>query len=215
MKKGNTIFQRILLFLLGLMMLGGAIFPFVRNGAYYFGGKAKDLYEVIEEDSFYKNEGKFVYADIDAIVDKYAETTHSVNFIPVGKDHHYIAFLFDDSFISISLPAKYVSDADRIIEETWEYMNGESDSFTDDQLHVEGTLTRLGGDAYKYYNEVLNAYGITEDIYEIRSYTIDATDSRLLQFVVSIVLLALAGLLFFAAFAKEKKPSNDITVSQQ
>lgn len=210
MKKGNSIFQKLLLCFFGLVMLMAAVYPFVENGAYYFGGKAKDLYEVIEEDSFYKNEGKYVYADIDAIVDKYAETTHSVNFY-----HHYIAFLFDNSFMSISLPSKNLSDADRIIEETWEYMNGESDSFTDDQLHIEGTLTKLTGDAYRYYSDVLNEFGITDDNYEIRYYTINATDSRLLQFVVSIFLLVIAAFLFYAAFAKEKKTSNDITVSQQ
>ena len=65
-------------------------------------------------------------------------------------------------------------------------------------------IKSLSGDVQKYYDEALKYYGIDESVAPIHYYEIDATESRLLNWVTSIIMLAIGSLLLYAALAKPK-----------
>ena len=208
--KKNTL-NKIIMIIFGVFMLFGALMPFISHGSYMFGGKPKQINEILFEEGlpswnssvFYNYKDKFVSTDIDAVVDIYAETNRTYNFIPVGKENHYIVWLDDGSMMSLAISGKD-KEIETIINSTWDYLDEKSDHLTDKPLHVEGVIKSLSGDVQKYYDEALKYYGIDESVAPIHYYEIDATESRLLNWVTSIIMLAIGSLLLYAALAKPK-----------
>ena len=205
----KNIINKIIMIVLGAFMLLGAIMPFISHGSYMFGGKPKELSEILYKEELYSYKDKFVSVDIDAIIDIYAETNRTYNFIPVGKDNHYIVWLDDGSMISLAISGKD-KEIEAIINSTWDYLDEKTDYLTDKPLHVEGIINSLSGDVREYYDEALNYFGIDESVAAIHYYEIDATESRLLNWIVSIVMLSIGLFFLYAAFAKPKN-----TISNQ
>lgn len=200
--KKNTL-NKIFMIIFGVFMLIGALMPFISHGSYMFGGKPKHLSEILKTNDLYNYKDKFVSAEIDAIIDVYAETKRTYNFIPVGKENHYILWLDDGSMMSLAISGKD-KEIEEIINSTWDYLDEKSDYLTDKPLHVEGVINSLGGDVRKYFDEALEYFGIDESVATIHYYEIDATDSRLLNWVASLIMFAIGSLLLYAALAKPK-----------
>ena len=207
--KKNTL-NKIIMIVFGVFMLIGALVPFISYGSYMFGGKSKELKEILYREDLYSYKDKFVSADIDAVIDVYAETKRTYNFIPVGKENHYILWLDDGSMMSLAISGKD-KEIEEIINSTWDYLDEKSDYLTDKPLHVQGVIKSLGGDVRKYFDEALEYFGIDESVATIHYYEIDATESRLLNWVTSLIMLSIGGLLLYTAFAKPKNTnSNEI-----
>ena len=212
----KEIFSKVVLGFLTLIFLGISILPIIENGRYIFTGKAQDINKLMYEDCFEEYVDKYISADLDAIVDIYAETTHTYNYIPTGKDNHYIAWLEDDSFISITLKnKKQIEEAERVIDETWDYLDEKTDNFTENPLHIEGVLKELDNDLEKYYQEVLTEYGVEENEFIIRHYTIDVSQSRLKSIMFSLVALTIAMFIFYSGFLANNTKNNNILVNKE
>lgn len=199
----KNIINKIIMIIFGVFMLIGALMPFISHGSYMFGGKPKQLNEILKTNDLYNYKDKFVSAEIDAIIDVYAETKRTYNFIPVGKENHYILWLDDGSMMSLVISGKD-KEIEEIINSTWDYLDEKSDYLTDKPLHVEGVINSLGGDVRKYFDEALEYFGIDESVATIHYYEIDATDSRLLNWVTSLIMFAVGSLCLYASFAKPK-----------
>ena len=165
---------KIMMTIFGVFLLFIASIPFISYGSYMFGGKPKELNDILFDNqsdiSNYNN--KFVSADIDRILDIYAETSHSYGFIPVGKENHYILWVGNGSLMSLAISGKK-EEIESIINATWDYLNEESEYLTDKPLHVEGVITSLSGDVRKYYDEVLDYYEIDSSVVDVQYYEID------------------------------------------
>ena len=209
----KKILNKILMTFLGAIMIFGAAMPFISDGSYMFGGKAKQINDIIFDEElptwnssvFNKYKDKFVSADIDAIIDIYAETKRTYSFIPVGKENHYIIWLDDGSMMSLAISGKE-NEIDAIIDSTWDYLDEKTEYLTDKPLHIEGIIKSMSGDVRKYYDEALEYYGIDESVAPIHYYEIDTTESRLLNWVTSIIMSLIGLFCLYAAFAK---PKND------
>ena len=204
--------SRLLLIFLSIVLIIGALYELANYGGYLFGGKAKDVYEIILEDSFDEYEGKYVSLNVDAVIENYAETTHTYNFIPVGKDQHYIAWLVDDSLISVSVKGGSKSKKmDTIADETWDYLNGVTEDFTQEPLKVEGVLKDLKGELANYYDQIIDEYEM-RDFFEIRYLNIDATQTRFTEIAIILFLLVLGSALFYVGITggnKKDIPTTD------
>ena len=207
----KKILKRVVFILLALVMFAGAVTLLSSNYKYIFGlEEAYDFNELLFNEEIDEYNNKYVAVDIDAIVDVYATTNHTVNFIPVSKDYHYIAFLEDDSFASISVPGSKEKDIDRVLEETWDYLDGNAEYFTDNPVHLEGKLETVSGEMLSLYNERLEEYGITDDYYIIRNINIDATETRFNTLLYMAVAILMGCIFLFVAFAKDKEVKKEI-----
>ena len=110
-KKGNLVAT-----ILGLILLVGAVIA-----GFYFGGKtvftkskAIDLSEIkkLEE-----AKGQWVSGDIEVCFPEFYEITNSVNFIPTGKEHYFIAAMSNGNVFVIRASKKWYEK--NFDEKTW------------------------------------------------------------------------------------------------
>ena len=142
---------------------------------------AKDIMDIIEDDGELKD-GQYVTVGIDAVVDWYAETKHTVNLIPVGKEQHCIAWLEDGSFISLTVKKSYYDEIDDLIDKTWEFLEDESNTAELPRPIVfKGRISKMKSEVIRYYNESLSSMGIDRDENTVYDFTIDTTQSKLSQ----------------------------------
>ena len=196
------------------MLLAGIVFLLVGIGLvaseadYIFTGEATNINQALNDQNLEEYHGKYISVNVDAVIDNYAEMTHSTYGIKTGSDQYYLIWLDDGSMISVSIPEKKTSGINRVMDETWEYLSGNASDFTNVPIHIEGELREIGGDLKQYYQECLDYYEITQDEYDIYYYNIDCTSSRglligemLFFFAVGIGLIAL----YLNSKAKAKK----------
>ena len=124
--------------------------------------------------------------------------------ITTGKDQYYIVWLDDDSMIALAANGKDVKELDRILDETWDYIDDKAVDLTSDTLHVKGKLVNMSVDEKKFYQESLDYIGVTEDERDIHYYKIDCTDSRLFLILMVVVLCGL-GLLLIILFVNHRR----------
>lgn len=188
---------------LAILFCGLGIGVLVTSGSYAFLGKAMPINEIILEDSFDSHKGDYVSVSVDAAIDAFAETKHTYNFIPIGKDIHYIVWLDDDSMIALAVPNRKSKDIDRIVEETWDAVDKKTSIGSANPIVLNGKLETLGSELTGYYNEVLDYYGIESTSFNIRYFQIDATESRLFIILELLLFFGLGALMSFL-FIQEK-----------
>ena len=189
----------IFFFLLGAVMLIG-------ESDYLF-SEPQDLNEMVMAGDT-PQKGEYVTVGVDAVVDWYAETEHRINgIIPIGKEQHCLVWLDDESFISMTVKGKNMDKVDELIEETSDYLNGVSDTLPS-KVVFSGRISAIDSDVSKYYDDVLDYYGIYEsDGLVVRNITIDTTDTKLQTWLIFgfFMLLGVVFLVTLVITVKNKK----------
>ena len=199
--------------IMGILFIVGSLAILFGNYEMIFGSNVSNINKLLREGSLDSNVGSYVEADFDAILENFAETTHKVNFIPVGKDQHYLAWMDDESFMAVSVKGKVVKEFERVMEETWNFLESDDAKLTDTPVHVKGKLVKLTGDLKKYYDEALDSWGI-DSTYDIHYYAIDCTSSQLILIAGVGILLAL-GAIMLIAFASNRRAIRDAKLAAQ
>lgn len=192
----------IFFFLIGAVLLIG-------ESDYLF-SEPRDLNEmVMAGDSPQK--GEYVTVGVDAVVDWYAETEHRINgIIPIGKEQHCLVWLDDESFISMTVKGKNMDKVDELIDETADYLNGVSSTLPS-KVVFSGRVSTIDSDVSKYYDDVLDYYGIYEsDGLVVRYVTIDTTDTKLQTWLMFafFMLLGIACLIGLVVTVKNRKKAK-------
>ena len=180
-----------------MLLLGFALLA--DSGKYMLSGKATDLNMVVAAGDISEYKGEHVSVDVDAVFEQFAETKHTWNGIPTGKDKHFLIWLDDGSVIAAAVPGRKAQPVEDLIEQTRDYINGISNELTTEKVHLEGTLQSMGGELQKYYDEVLDEIGAKDADLEIRYYQVDCTNSRLMLVLETLVLFGL-GIVLVASF---------------
>ncbi len=122
-------------------------------------------------------EGKQVSFDANYIVAEYVRRTSTntdtnrTTLTNVG----YIVWDYDnDAMFGIYLPASQSSKLDKMIDETWEWIDYEIPEVSS-SLHVDGTLRTMEGKELQYFQETIDEMLYEEDLDTVRYYTIDTT----------------------------------------
>ena len=192
------------LLIIGILLLAVGLLCFVSESEMILGTEVSNINKLLSEHSLENNLDSYVELDIDAVVDNFAEMTHKTYGITTGKDQYYIVWLDDDSMIALAANGKNVKELDRILDETWDYIDDKAVDLTSDTLHVKGKLVNMSVDEKKFYQESLDYIGVTEDERDIHYYKIDCTDSRLFLILMVVVLCGL-GLLLIILFVNHRR----------
>ncbi len=120
---------------------------------------AYDIYDVDASDI---KIGDGIKTDIYAVLDTFGtlETTtkNSKTGSVTGRTYHYyyIIPVFDGDetyYMAVKVSESDKKEFDRISDDTWDYLLGDSDYFTDDELPVEGNIQKLDSQGYEYMVE--------------------------------------------------------------
>lgn len=115
-------------------------------------------------------EGKYVSYEASYVLSEYVRGSSKNTETNVEKlvDIGYIVYHFDeegegaaDTFFGAVLPAKYETEMDTMIDETWAWMYWEIDEVSASRK-ITGTLEPLTGLRLQYFNETLEEMGIDE-----------------------------------------------------
>lgn len=106
--------------------------------------------------------GDGVRTDIYAALDNFGtlETTtkNSKTGNVTGKTYHYYyiipVFEGDETrYMAVKVSSSDRKAFDKIVDDTWDYLTGEADYFTDNEFAAEGNIQKLDGQAYEYFVE--------------------------------------------------------------
>lgn len=108
-------------------------------------------------------EGAYVEADVDMLIDWYAETVQSKSGSPDKTTHREYLMPVLDGIIGLEVPAVKMSDAEAVMEATNEWMGNEFYEWDGSLVSVVGTVQRMDEETEGYYYEILEAYGMTDE----------------------------------------------------
>ena len=192
------------LLIFGIILLAIGLLCLASESEMIFGTEVSNINKLLSEHSLESNLDSYIELDIDAVLDNFAEMTHKTYGITTGKDQYYIIWLDDDSMIALSANGKNAKELDRIMDETWDYVDEKTEDLTADRLHIKGKLVNLTLDEKKYYQESLDDLGLTPDSRDLHYYKIDCTDSQLFLILMVVVLCGL-GLLLIVLFVNHRR----------
>ncbi len=153
---------------------------FVAEKDFLFTKEPQDIFQLIEEEGE-PTKGAYVSVDVDAVIDWYAETKHTINgIIPIGKERHYLIWLDDTSFISVTVKGDKTYDKmDAIMEETYAYLYGSS-YYLSEPLELTGRVSTMDSEIRSYYQEALDSWEISPaDGLTVYYMTVDTTQTPL------------------------------------
>ncbi|MDD6401414.1 MAG: hypothetical protein PUG10_07390 [Lachnospiraceae bacterium] len=188
--KSNYVAATVLSFFVAVLALFLGFILFVSDMDYLLKGEYIDVNSRIEDGASI-DAGDRVGVDVTGVLMKYGQTKHTVYFIPVGKEYHYVALIGDNAIMSITVKGKKNLG---IVDEN---MQAVSNSFITGEMpasiHLEGKVTNLSGEKLKYYKQALNALGVKSgDGLDVYHLDIDTTSTK---------LTAWGGVLFCVLFA--------------
>ena len=180
--KGSLKASGILYLVIGIVCVAIGILILACNAGYMIKGECLELEDYF--DSGVYPEGEYVSLNVNSVLGTYAETKHTTNGIPTGKDLYYVLFLDDNSFISLKVKDKGdIKKIDKICDDTW----ASDDWCTSEPLKVTGKLKTISNSEIRgfygeFFDEFCSAMGITrsdlESEFTIRELDLDITDSR-------------------------------------
>ena len=137
--------------------------------------KVPEFSDVLAESGEGKLPRGYVKMKVDALVDIYATYTERHYFI-TRKSDFYIAWLDDDSFITVTVPEGHDSDVlDEIIDDTWDYATGVTNVLTDKSVEYYGFVQPLVDQANELYDERLEECGIDKNENLVRRQMVKCT----------------------------------------
>ncbi|MBE5932766.1 MAG: hypothetical protein E7263_05020 [Lachnospiraceae bacterium] len=192
------------------LVIGAIFFPilivacFVTDKEFLFAKEPTDIFQLIEEEGE-PTKNAYVSIDVDASLDWYAETKHTTNGIPTGKEKHYLIWLDDTSFISLTTSGKknYEKLSD-ITTTTFEYLNGVA-MYLPEPVKFEGQVKTMNSEIREYYEDALYDWGITvEDGMTIYYVTIDSTSTPMKEWA-GIIVMTIVEIIIIIFIAREVK----------
>lgn len=169
-------------------------------------GNSVDFYEQEAGEGIKKD--KYVSLKVDGVLMNYAETKHTVNFIPVGKDQHYILWLDNDIVISLTVKNKKLcKQLNKIYDETWDYIDGKRDTLPTG-ITVKGTIHTMDPEVESYYKQGLSMMGISSaNMSNIYYVTIDCTDTFMsaVGYIVFMLVMIAIGIGMIVDAKKKRK----------
>ncbi len=196
----------------GIMFLAFSLIMVWLYGPLMFGTKVTDINTLLRENRVKESTGKYVELDVDAVLENFAETVHKTNGFTTGKDQHFLVWLDDDSMIAVSVTGKNTTAMKNIMDATWEYLDGKSDSLTKTPLHLKGKIEEMSGQLLSYYREALEYFNLNEadrDIYYLR---INCTDTQLLSLLITGGMFAFGVVMTLGYFKMKKKEKEEAQV---
>lgn len=180
-----------------------------------------DLYDVEATDI---KVGDAVTADIDCVLDQFAslKTTNTKNGKVTSTSYHYYyiipVFTEDDTYyMAAKVPSKYKKAFDNVADDTWAYLNYETDYFSDRPVEFVGGVKKMEKKAVAYfedYFEDMEWFDSKSDMEDhLLLYTLEFIDyksTRTLTFVgVGLGALAILFIVLYFMTGK-KKPVLDV-----
>lgn len=107
-------------------------------------------------------EGAYVEADVDMLIDWYAETVQSKSGSPDKTTHREYLMPVLDGIIGLEVPAVKMSDAKAVMNATNRWLEDENTPWDGSVVSVVGTIQRMDEETQGYYYDILEAYGMTE-----------------------------------------------------
>lgn len=136
--------------------------------------KPYDIYDVDAQDI---KKGTLVTGDIYAVLDTFGtlETTHTKNGAVTSRSYHYFYIIpvFDDDntyYIAVKVSSDDRTAFENIADDTWDYLYGYTDYFTDREYELTGTVSKLDDEAYEYMCEWFEEAEWFEDDDDIEKY---------------------------------------------
>ncbi|MBO4457078.1 MAG: hypothetical protein J5802_05115 [Butyrivibrio sp.] len=209
-----------------LYVIFGALFLF---GAWYFASEWKNivneftgghenLTDVLIKGDIDDADFEYYDTDIDASLGRFASMTEGND----EKEAYFIVWLSDDSLAAAEVDGeKDKKEFDRIADETWAYVNGETDYFTKDTFKGTVKVRHMEGELLTMYTQTIEEMGITEDDFVIRDVLLDYDEGGMIKhdaIVFGIMgLIGLAGLvmMFLASLKDNTKESGAVIEAEK
>ena len=173
---------------------------------------ATDLYDLIDDNAELKDQ--YVELYVDGVIGNYAETEHKINgIIPSGTDQHYLLWLDDGTFISLTTRNKdLMSKLDAICDNTWDYIDYKTDVL-DKSITIKGKIGSMDTEIKGFCNEWLDQLEVSHSDMRYVSINADTSRGSVLGYVGICLLLAGVGVfVFINAVNKEKKEAYNAQV---
>lgn len=218
MKKKNSPIKNLIVFLLCAIIMVVGFFVTLSENFDIIMNNPTDFYELQTNNQL--STGKYVSLDVDAVLENYAKTKHSVSFIPTGTDQHYILWLGDGSVISLTTnDKKLIKKFDAMIDETWNYIdelyNENYDADLPEAVEVKGKITSIRPKISGFYEEFLGEMGVTSE-FTVYHMTIDTTETpfKNIMLLIAMVVFLVISILVVISNIKVIKASKDNAVLQ-
>ena len=173
---------------------------------------ATDLYDLIDDNAELKDQ--YVELYVDGVIGNYAETEHKINgIIPSGTDQHYLLWLDDGTFISLTTRNKdLMSKLDAICDNTWDYIDYKTDVL-DKSITIKGKIGSMDTEIKGFCNEWLDQLEVSHSDMRYVSINADTSRGSVLGYVGICLLIAGVGVfVFINAVNKEKKEAYNAQV---
>lgn len=194
MKTGKSILYGVFCTILGIVIWIYGIYNLVHYADFYFKGETFDLNQAIANGEEFPH-NTYVSFTTNSVLGNYAETKHTYGFIPIGKDEHYIVFLDDDTFMSVTVKgSSKVDQLEKITDETW----ASDDYYANSYITLVGRITSFtGGELYGYYTDAFSQMGLDTSASDspVRNISLNATESRGNQWLWEILYFIVGGLI--------------------
>lgn len=114
------------------------------------GGK-KDMDELTADQI---HDSMYVEATVWGIYDWYANTTETSKGITKKVSQEYIIPVGEEEYMGMLVKSEYFDRCDALLEESWQYLDGEIDEITG-QFRVKGTILSMDDESWEFFCEVL------------------------------------------------------------
>lgn len=116
----------------------------------------KDLYSLTAD----QLEGAYVTADLDTILDWYAETVQSKKGSLDRTTAREYLIPTADAYIGLEVPSSMIKTANAVMKDTQAWLSDRSGSYVSDGSHLQvtGTIHRMDRETLGFYNELLGYY---------------------------------------------------------
>lgn len=200
--------------LLILLLFMAGLFFFMEEKDNLLGKEPADVYDTIQKGQE-PEPGSYVKINADAVLDWYAETKHTVCFIPAGKEKHCLVWLENDAVLSMTVNENKKDVIEGLIDSTYAWVSGETDTLPD-KVEFQGKIKRIasgGSELQEYYRDALAEWNISEaGGFTIYDLTIDTTETREKQLLfLGILFLGILVLIWNTVLYRKKKPWNRIS----
>ncbi len=180
MKKSEKQNRIICFIVFGALFLIGAWFFFsdLKNIVNEFTGGHEKLNSVLANGDIDNADFEYYDTEIDASLGRFASMTEGND----EKEVYFIVWLSDDSLAAAKVGrTKDKKEFDRIADETWAYVNGETDYFTKDTFKGTVEIRHMNGELLTMYSQTIEDMGITEDDFVIRDVLLDFDEGRMIK----------------------------------
>ena len=194
MKTGKSILYGIFCLILGIFCFGYGVYNLIHYAPFFFKGETTDMNQLIANGEDLPLDTYMTFTT-NSVLGNYAETKHTYGFIPIGKDEHYIVYLDDNTFMSVTVKGSTrVKQLDKIAEETW----SSEDYYANSYITLVGRIKSFsGGEIHGYYMDAFSQMGLDTSASDnpVRHLSLDATETRGSQWLWEILFFVVGGLI--------------------